>query len=131
MTYTSNPVTANCTVSVTFTPLPILNIDNSSAPTVYDGATDGLLLMRYLMGLRGAEFMQHAHASATRCDAIEAHIQTYLTLFDVDGDGAVHTDGLLIYRRMLGLSGAALTHGANNGTRTDSQIAAAIDTSKP
>ena len=135
MTYTSNPVTAICSVSVTFTPLPILNIDNSGAPTVYDGATDGLLLMRYLMGLRGAELVQDALGTSPQRDAtqIEAHIQTYLTLFDVDGDGAVHphTDGLLIYRRMLGLSGTALTHGANNGTRTDSQIAAAIDALKP
>jgi len=135
MTYTTNPVTADCSVSVTFTPLPILNIDNSGAPTVYDGATDGLLLMRYLMGLRGAELVQDALGTSPQRDAtqIEAHIQTYLTLFDVDGDGAVHphTDGLLIYRRMLGLSGTALTHGANNGTRTDSQIAAAIDALKP
>jgi uncharacterized repeat protein (TIGR02543 family) len=135
MTYTTNPVTANCSVSVTFTPLPILNIDNSSAPTVYEGATDGLLLMRYLMGLRGAEFVQNALGNGPQRDAtqIEAHIQTYLTLFDVDGDGFVHphTDGLLIYRRLLGLSGAALTHGASNGTRTDSQIAAAIDALRP
>jgi hypothetical protein len=32
---------------------------------------------------------------------------------------------------LLGLSGAALNHGANNGTRSDSQIAAAIDALRP
>ncbi|MEQ1597038.1 MAG: DUF1566 domain-containing protein [Casimicrobium sp.] len=133
--YTTNAVTANCTVSVTFTPLPILNIDNSSAPTIYEATTDGLLLMRYLMGFRGNDLLQNAISGTAQRDAnqIETHIQTYLILFDVDGDGAVHphTDGLLIYRRLLGLSGAALTRGANNGTRSDSQIATAIDALKP
>ena len=65
---------------------------------------------------------------------IEAHIATYLTLFDVDGDGSTlaATDGLLVVRRLLGLSGPALTAGARApSVRTDTDITNAIDRLKP
>ncbi len=122
-------------VTANFVALPLLNIDNSAAPTVYDAATDGLLLMRYLLGLRGAELVAGALGTNPLRNAtqIEAHIQTYLQRFDVDGDGLVRpqTDGLMIYRRLLGLSGAALTAGAKNSSRTDLDIANAIDALRP
>lgn len=122
-------------VTANFVALPLLNIDNSTAPTVYDAATDGLLLMRYLLGLRGAELVAGALGTSPQRNAaqIEAHIQTYLTRFDVDGDGLVrpHTDGLMIYRRLQGLANAALTSGAKNSARSDAEVAAAIDALRP
>jgi hypothetical protein len=115
---------------------PILNIDDSAAPSVYQAETDGLLLLRYLFGLRDAGLVANALGSSPqRGDAtqIASYIATNLNRFDVDGDGAVRatTDGVLVLRRLLGLSGAALTSGVNAGTRSNSEIANAIDALRP
>jgi len=114
---------------------PILNIDDSSAPDVYNAATDGLLLLRYLVGVRGAALVANATGTNPQRNAaqIEAHIAANLAAFDVDGDTQTlaTTDGVLILRRLLGLSGPALTNGARNGARSDGDIAAAIDLLKP
>ena len=113
----------------------VLNVDGSDAATRYGAATDGVLILRYLLGFRGADLTNGALGTAPTRDA--AQIATYLgglgTQLDVDGDGQVYafTDGLLILRRMLGLSGAALTTGVKLGTRSDIDIANAIDLLKP
>jgi hypothetical protein len=121
--------------AVACTGLPILNIDDSDPPTKYDAGTDGTLLMRYLLGLRGAALTDGALGNNARRNAtlIADHISTYRTLFDVDGDGATNalTDGVMIVRRLLGLNGAALTAGAKNTTRSDVDVAAAIDALRP
>ena len=92
--------------------------------------------MRHLLGLRGSALTQGLLGTNARRNAaqIDTHITTYLTLFDVDGDGSTTavTDGLLIVRRLLGLSGPALTAGARApSVRTDTDIANAIDRLKP
>ena len=110
---------------------PILNIDDSNSATQYAAATDGVLLMRYLFGLRGSALTAGALGDAPQRSAaqIETHIAANLLSFDVDNDTQVlpTTDGLMILRRLLGLSGAALTAGAKNSVRSDVDIAAAID----
>lgn len=118
--------------------IPILNIDNSDAATRYKAGSDGVLLLRYLLGFRGAALSTGALGTAgtqpVRTDAqIEAHINAYKSRFDVDGDGQVYamTDGLMIVRRLLGLSGAALTAGAKQSARSDADIATVIDALKP
>jgi len=114
---------------------PILNIDDSDAPDVYAASTDGVLLMRYLLGIRGIALTQNALGTNARRNAaqVEAHIAANLALFDVDGDSATlaTSDGLLILRRLLGLSGSALTSGARNSERSDTDVANAIDALKP
>lgn len=120
-----------------------LNIDNS-AGMVYDPATDGLLLMRYLFGLRGAALINNARSTgAALRDAaqIEAYLATNLALFDVDGDGKILplTDGLMILRRMLNPSVltinaqgmAAITAGAKVGSRADVDVVNSIDALRP
>ncbi len=114
----------------------VLNVDgNTEVATRYDAATDGVLILRYLLGFRDAELTSGALGGSPTRDA--AQIATYLgglgTQLDVDGDGQVYalTDGLLILRRLLGLSGAALTTGAKLGVKTDADIAATIDALKP
>ncbi len=115
----------------------LLNIDDSSAPDVYSASTDGILLIRYLLGMRGTALTDGALGTNPQRNAlqIEDYIGTNLAQFDVDADGSTKalTDGLLILRRLLGLSGPALTNGARNpvSTRTDSDIANAIDVLKP
>ena len=113
----------------------VLNVDGSDAATRYGAATDGLLIMRYLLGFRDAALTTGALGGSPTRDA--AQIAAYLgglgTQLDVDGDGTVHalTDGVLILRRLLGLSGAALTSGAKLGARSDADIATAIDLLRP
>jgi hypothetical protein len=141
---TGTRITATNTAAV-----PLLNIDNSDVSTQYDAATDGVLLLRYLFGLRGDALTAGALGSGATRDA--AQVTSYLSAFipanqaqspfDVDGDGIVSplTDGLMILRRLLNPTAAisnaaamsAITVGAKRGTRTDVQIVTAIDALKP
>lgn len=94
----------------------VLNIDASTS-TAYDPLTDGLLVMRYLFGLRGSTLTGNALApTATRTDpaAIAAHLDSIRTALDVDNNGVVDalTDGALIMRYMFGGRGASLINGA-------------------
>ena len=115
---------------------PVLNVDDSTdAASKYDAATDGLLIVRYLLGLRGDALIQNARSATARRDAqqIADYLDSVLKLLDVDGDGSTRalTDGLLIVRRMMSLQGSALTSGANNSTKSAADIAAAIDALRP
>ena len=120
-----------------------LNIDNS-AGKIYDPATDGTLLMRYLLGQRGAALINNARGTGTSLrDAaeIEAYLAENLALFDVDGDGKTLplTDGLMILRRMLNPGAvttdaaamAAITARAKQGSRSDAEVVNAIDALRP
>jgi hypothetical protein len=122
----------------------ILNIDNSDSATQYDAATDGVLLMRYLLGYRGAALVANAQGSGANLRnsfQIENHVFSSLALLDVDDDGEIlaTTDGLMILRRLLNPSAAitntaamsAITAGAKRGSRTDAEVVNAIDALKP
>ena len=120
-----------------------LNIDNSDA-MVYDVATDGTLLMRYLFGMRGAALINNARSTGAGLrDAaqIEAYLAANLARFDVDGDGKTLplTDGVMILRRMLNPSAlttdaaamAAITARVKIGNRSDAEVGNAIDALRP
>ena len=113
----------------------VLNADGSASPTKYAAATDGVLIMRYLLGFTGTTLTDGALGATATRDA--AQIITYLdgvrARLDVDGDGNVFafTDGVMILRRLLGLTGSAVTNGAKLGTLTDAQIEAAVDALRP
>jgi Divergent InlB B-repeat domain len=122
----------------------VLNIDNSNATSTYGAATDGLLLIRYLVGFRDAALIADARGSgAALRDAsqIALHIQANLVAFDVDGDGETlaHTDGLMILRRLLApnsapsdaSASAAITANAKNSSRSNEAVVIAIDALKP
>jgi hypothetical protein len=95
---------------------------------VLDAETDGLLIMRYLLGITGNSLVAGALGTgATR--ATPAAISTYLAglhaVLDVDGDGQrrASTDGVLISRYLRNVRGAALVTNATNGaSRTLDQI---------
>ena len=93
-----------------------LDIDLTNPNTKYDAPTDGVMVARYLFGLRGAAITDNAlGVSPGRSAAqIPAFLADILPLLDIDGNGQVDalTDGLLILRHMLGLSGTALTSNA-------------------
>lgn len=122
----------------------ILNIDRSDVATAYDPATDGVLLLRYLLGQRGSGLIANARATGANLrDAtqVENHLAAQLSLLDVDGDGQTFalTDGVMILRRLLNPGAAisdaaamsAITANAKRGARTDAEIVAAIDALKP
>ncbi|MEO7279901.1 MAG: PA domain-containing protein [Casimicrobium sp.] len=93
-----------------------LDIDANNA---YDAATDGVLVVRYLFGLTGSTLSSGAlgigaNPSRTADPALANYIASVLPYLDVDGNGKVDalTDGLMILRTLLGLSGTAVTQSA-------------------
>jgi len=106
-----------------------LNVDADNAVLA---TTDALLITRYLLGYRSNALTTGAvSASPTRTNAeIETYLGTLLQAgkLDVDGDGQslAMTDGLLLIRAMLGLSGTALTNSATNATHPNARNAQQI-----
>jgi predicted outer membrane repeat protein len=119
----------------------LLNVDNSSPNTIYDAATDGALIVRYLLGMRGPALVSGVLGSGPNlrpASQIESYLADLVELFDVDGDGKTlpTTDGLMILRRMLMPSlstsnAATITANAKNSARPDADIVNAIDALKP
>jgi len=120
----TNPVcnltlNASASLSATFAlagTVATLDVDGSAPNSKYDALTDGLLALRYLLGLSGPELVAGgvgANASRTTGDAIVAYLTDIRPYLDVDGDGEVDamTDGLLIVRFLFGLSGDSLIGG--------------------
>lgn len=100
-----------------------LNVDASALATRYNGTTDGLLLMRYLLGMTGTPLVDGAvSTSATRLNSgdVKAWLDTHRLSFDIDGDQSAlpATDGLLALRYLLGFRGNALIDGAVSITAT-------------
>lgn len=100
----------------------------------YDALTDGLLVYRYMSGIRGPALVALATSpSATRDAAgIEARLGALGAALDIDGDNTTgaRTDGMLLMRRLFGLSGAMLVNGAigpNAARRTPEAVANYID----
>ena len=116
--------------------LPLLDIDASAPTTPYDAASDGVLLIRYLLGYRNSALVTGAISPVAGRNAtqIAQHIATNLARFDVDGDGQTlaTTDGVMILRRLLGITNAAaITQGVKNSIRSDADVVLAIDALKP
>ena len=112
-----------------------LDVDNDG---IVNAATDGLLIMRYLLGVRGTALIDGIPipATAERKDAtaIIDYLDSIRSSLDVDGVGGprVLTDGTLILRWMLGLSGAALTQGVlQPGGLLPTQIQSNLDSMRP
>ncbi len=97
-----------------------LNIKNTT-PTPYDAAVDGMMVLRYMAGIRGDAISAGLLNPAPGCPVnplpttprCASEIATYLdnikTQLDIDGDNAVNaaTDGALIVRYMRGMSVSA------------------------
>lgn len=90
-----------------------LNVDGNQ---VTGFTTDGVLIVRYLLGLRGAALTNGALGSnpGRTGQLLEDHLASLNLDADGDGQALAMTDGLLMLRAMLGLTGTALTQGATN-----------------
>ena len=83
----------------------------------YAGATDAVIMLRYLLGYRGNAMIANAlggGATRTTAAAMLTHLDSIRPLLDIDNNGSVDalTDGLMILRFMLGLPQAAVVAGA-------------------
>jgi poly(3-hydroxybutyrate) depolymerase len=84
---------------------------------------DARATVAWILGFRGTALETIAGFSGTNAAAIDSFLQTQLTAgaLDLDGDAQVHasTDGLMLLRVALGLTGNAVTTSAvnPNGTR--------------
>ncbi len=101
------------TPSSTPSPFALLDIDRDGAVSAL---TDGLLVLRYLFGIRDDVLISSATGiDCTVCaaDDIEAYIESIRAQLDADGDGEVEplTDGLLILRYLFGFRDAVLIEG--------------------
>jgi hypothetical protein len=113
----SNYMSASATTTINVhgdTAGPILDIDDNGA---VDALTDGLMVMRYLLGLTGPSLTTNAlGANAQRTDpaAIGAYIDSVMAELDIDGNGVTDglTDSLMIVRYLFGLRGSVLINNA-------------------
>ena len=96
-----------------------------------DGAvlamTDGVLILRRMLGLIGTALTQGATHACAPLSAAGIASAILLPNYDVDGDGFVRaeTDGVLLLRALLGFKGSALVTGATGTTasrRTGDEI---------
>ena len=92
--------------------VPSLDIDNDGN---FDAATDGVLLLRYLVGVRDTALTTGALGMTAERNAgsIASYLAALGNTLDVDGDSSVKatTDGLLVLRYLLNMRGAALISG--------------------
>jgi hypothetical protein len=101
-------------------PVALLDIDASSGATKYAADHDGLMILRYLLGLRGNALTDGIIApTATRsAQSIEAHLASIASQLNVSqqsGGAKAMTDGSMIVRFMLGMRGSQLTQGLGLG----------------
>ena len=122
------------TIAVAAAPLPF-DIDGDGT---CNASTDGVLMMRYLSGMRGAALTANLafdpSAARQTPQAIADHVSALGSTLDIDGDGKLLsiTDGLMFWRYTKARAGAALTTAARNpkiggGTKTDDEIKAYFD----
>ena len=73
-------------------------------------------------------------AAQRNATQIEQYLANNLTGFDVDGDGLTlaTTDGVMILRRLLGITiPAAITSGVKHSARSDADVRTAIEALMP
>jgi len=114
-------VGGDTTVTATFAAAgvgsPKLDIDGSGG---YDALSDGLLVMRYLLGLGDPALIAGTLGSGamrTTTSSVASYLLDARPALDVDGDGTVdpQTDGVLILRYLLGVRDDALVADAVGG----------------
>ena len=99
ISYNYNPIACN------------LDVDGDGARML---ATDGILIVRRMLGLTGGALVAGATNVCAPRSAAGIAQAIALAAYDIDGDGRTDaaTDGLLLLRAMLGFRGTALINGA-------------------
>src|SRR5207249_2576161 len=90
-----------------------LDIDGDG---IVDPQTDGMLIMRYLLGRPTESLVDLVGPGSSRTDmaAIGGYLEDLRPLLDIDGDGEISasTDAVLILRYLDGIRGEALIAGS-------------------
>ena len=95
--------------------MPVYDVDGNGSVAAF---TDALMILRYFAGQRGDDLTANGTligvgATRTTGEEIEDYIKTIWLQLDVCGEGIVDfSDGLLILKYMVGLTGPNLTDGA-------------------
>ncbi|MBR5415341.1 MAG: fibronectin type III domain-containing protein [Thermoguttaceae bacterium] len=122
---------ANITANFQFLSVPIrVSVDRATFDVDGDGAvnisTDVNLVLRYMAGKTGSALTDDLiYENSTRsADQIEAYLDTYGFIFDIDGDGVFNAavDGELLARYLAGFAGEELVSGisfTSAATRAD------------
>jgi hypothetical protein len=137
----SAPSATTTSISATFAPpgtQATLDADLSTPATIYDAGTDGILILRDMFGYTGTALTTGAvNPAGQRTDpiAIASYLSDIRPKLDIDGNGRVEplTDGLLLLRYLLGLTGPPLTNGAIGigATRASPDIETHIQSLRP
>lgn len=99
-----------------------------SGDAVVSSTSDGVLILRYLLGFRGTALTQGVIGIGAGVNAAAIELTISGLNLDADGDGAMlpTTDGLLIVRALLQLTDSALITNARNtgsaGVRSAAQV---------
>lgn len=119
---TSGTIQASTIISFSAAMVPVcsFDIDGDGAPYA---TTDGVLIVRYLLGLSGPALINGAFNPAGSFANI-TDIGTRLNVLrdnnwlDLNGNGVAlaDSDGLMLLRAMFGLTGTAVTNGALGGS---------------
>ncbi len=111
---------SNCPLDVS---RDVITIPTPRAPSV---ATDGVLLTRFAMGLRGPQLYDKVTSETNRFVA-EGNTGTTLAQLDVDGDGVfTSNDATVLSRYIAGFRDAALTNGLTFSTAATRGTAAGV-----
>ena len=111
---------ANITANFQFLSVPIeIGVDRAYFDIDGDGAvnisTDLNLALRYMAGKTGSDLTDNlVYEGSTRdADQIEAYLDAYGSIFDIDGDGIFNAavDGELLARYLAGFTGETLISG--------------------
>ncbi|MGL5004063.1 MAG: PKD domain-containing protein, partial [Casimicrobium sp.] len=126
----------NATLTANFTQgnfVPSIDVDNNNA---FEASTDGVLLLRYLLGFRDAALVAGnvVGVGAERATAalIQSYLSSVLSNLNVDGVSGVTaaSDGIIIMRYLRGATDAPLTAGTG-ATNTPAQAVQAIQGLSP
>ena len=106
----------------------VLDVDGNLA---ISATTDGLMLLRAMLGLTGTAVTAGATATgAPRTTWAQIAPFVHLAALDIDGNGATApaSDGVMLLRAMFGLTGTAVTNGAVVGSRAWADIRTYLNT---
>ncbi len=108
---TMSTVTANLANPTIIGRQPTTCVVDADANNSVSAMTDGILALRWMLGMTGtAATMGAVGLSPTRTDAVAIRNHLNAQRLDIDGDSSVDaaTDGVLLLRALLGLSGNAV-----------------------
>jgi Leucine Rich repeats (2 copies)/Divergent InlB B-repeat domain len=121
---TTGALTVNCTINVAFVKTCALDVNRDLSTTA---ATDGALILRYLLGFRGSALVDGiAGVNPANAAAIATYIAEHLYLGVETVKPTAAVTGLILYRLMTGVGDSALLTGIQRPAGSPLPSAAAI-----